>query len=50
MPPGIEDAQHTIAQYDGAVSYMDACVQRILTRLDELGQRDNTLVIFFSRL
>jgi arylsulfatase A-like enzyme len=46
MPPGIEDAAHTIAQYDGAVSYMDACIQRILTRLDELGQRDNTLVIF----
>jgi arylsulfatase A-like enzyme len=25
---------------------MDACIQRILTRLDELGQRNNTLVVF----
>lgn len=46
MPPGIEDAEHTIAQYDGALSYMDACIQRILQRLDELGQRENTLVIY----
>jgi arylsulfatase A-like enzyme len=48
MPPGIEDAEHTIAMYDGAVAYMDACIQRILTRLDELGQRENTLVVFTS--
>jgi arylsulfatase A-like enzyme len=46
MPHGIEDAEHTVAQYDGAVAYMDACIQRILTRLDELGQRENTLVVF----
>ncbi|MGC8669040.1 MAG: sulfatase family protein [Chthonomonadales bacterium] len=45
MPPGIQDANHPIAMYDGAVAYMDACIQRILTRLDELGQRENTLVI-----
>ena len=46
MPPGIEDANHTIAQYDGALAYEDACIQRILTRVDELGLRENTLVIF----
>ncbi len=46
MPPGIEDAEHTIAQYDGALAYEDACIQRILQRLDELGQRENTLVVF----
>jgi len=46
MPPGIEDAEHTIAQYDGALAYEDACIQRILLRLDELGQRENTLVVF----
>jgi arylsulfatase A-like enzyme len=46
MPPGIQDANHTIAQYDGALAYEDACIQTILNRLDELGQRENTLVIF----
>jgi arylsulfatase A-like enzyme len=46
MPEGIEDANHPIAMYDGALAYMDACIQQILTRLDELGQRDNTLVVY----
>lgn len=46
MPPGIEDAEHPIAMYDGAVAYMDACIQRLLTRLDELGQRESTLVVY----
>lgn len=46
MPTDCQDADHPIAMYDGAVGYMDACIQRILTRLDELGQRENTLVVF----
>ena len=29
MPPGITDADYIIAQYDGAIAYMDACIQRI---------------------
>ena len=45
MPPGITDADHVTAQYDGEVAYMDACIQRILTRIDELGLRDDTLVV-----
>jgi arylsulfatase A-like enzyme len=45
MPPGITDADYVIAQYDGAIAYMDACIQRIFTRLDELGLRENTLVV-----
>ncbi len=45
MPPGITDADYVTAQYDGAVAYMDAAIQRILTRLDELGLRDDTLVV-----
>ncbi|MEE2659135.1 MAG: sulfatase [Candidatus Latescibacterota bacterium] len=45
MPPGITDADYVTAQYDGAVAYMDACIQQILTRLDELGLTDNTLVV-----
>ncbi len=46
MPPGITDADYVIAQYDGEVAYMDACIQRILTRLEELGLADETLVVY----
>ena len=45
MPPGITDADYVIAQYDGAIAYMDACIQRIFTRLESLGLADNTLVV-----
>ncbi|MFN3651723.1 MAG: sulfatase [Armatimonadota bacterium] len=45
MPPGITDAEYVIAQYDGAVAYMDACIQRIFQRLEELGIADDTLVV-----
>lgn len=45
MPPGITDAEYVIAQYDGAIAYMDASIQRLLTRLDELGLSENTLVV-----
>jgi arylsulfatase A-like enzyme len=45
MPPGVTDADFVIAQYDGAVAYMDTCIQRILTRLDELGLSKDTLVV-----
>lgn len=46
MPPDCQDAEHPIAMYDGALAYMDACIQRILQRLDELGQRETTLVVY----
>ena len=45
MPPGLTDADYVTAQYDGAVAYMDAAIQRILTRVDELGIADNTLIV-----
>jgi len=48
MPPGVTDKDYIIAQYDGAIAYMDACIQRILTRLDELGLSEETIVIFNS--
>lgn len=44
MPPDIRDIDYVTAAYDGAVAYMDACIQRILTRLDELGLRENTII------
>jgi arylsulfatase A-like enzyme len=45
MPPGVTDAEYVVAQYDGALSYMDVCIQRLLTRLDELGIADETIVV-----
>ena len=45
MPPGCTDKDFVIAQYDGAIAYMDACIQRIITRLEELGIADNTLIV-----
>jgi hypothetical protein len=45
MPPGITNADYVVAQYDGALAYMDACIQRIFTRLEELGLAENTLVV-----
>ncbi|HLV81963.1 MAG TPA: sulfatase [Chthonomonadaceae bacterium] len=46
MPPGIRDITHPIAMYDSAVAYMDACIAAILNRLEELGQTENTLVVW----
>ena len=45
IPEGCTDKDYVIAQYDGAIAYMDACIQRILTRLGELGVADNTLIV-----
>ncbi len=45
MPPGITDKDYVIAQYDGAVAYMDACIQTIFNALEALGIMDETIVI-----
>ena len=45
MPPGISDKDYVIAQYDGALAYMDACIQTIFTALGHLGIMDETIVI-----
>jgi arylsulfatase A-like enzyme len=45
MPPGVTDTAYVNAQYDGAVAYMDAAIQQILTRMDELGLSEDTLVV-----
>jgi arylsulfatase A-like enzyme len=44
MPPGITDKDYVIAQYDGAVAYMDACIQTLFTALGTLGLEENTIV------
>ena len=48
MPVGITDKDYVIAQYDGAVAYMDACIQQIFTQLEVLGVLDDTIVVINS--
>jgi len=45
MPPGISDKDYVIAQYDGAVAYMDSGIQNILTAVEQLGILDDTIVV-----
>ena len=45
MPPGISDKDYVIAQYDGAIAYMDACIQTIFTALEAHGIYDETMII-----
>ncbi len=48
FPPGCTDKDYIIAQYDGAVAYMDACIQNLLTAIADLGLEDDTLVVINS--
>jgi arylsulfatase A-like enzyme len=45
MPPGITDAAYEVAQYDGAVAYMDACIADIFSAIERLSLVDETIVI-----
>jgi arylsulfatase A-like enzyme len=45
MPPGVTDKDYVVAQYDGELAYMDACCRRIVTRVEELGAAEDTLVV-----
>ncbi len=45
FPPGCTDKDYIIAQYDGALAYMDACIARIFTQLSALGILDETIVV-----
>ncbi len=48
FPPGCTDKDYIIAQYDGAIAYMDACIENIFTSIRELGLEENTLVVIDS--
>lgn len=48
MPPGVRDKDYIIAQYDGAVAYMDACIQNIFATITALGLDENSLVVLDS--
>jgi len=48
MPPGVTDKDYVIAQYDGAVAYMDACIQNIFAQVEALGLDGSTLIVLDS--
>jgi len=48
FPPGCTDKEYMIAQYDGAIAYMDACIANIFTTLERLGIEEETLVVLDS--
>ncbi len=48
IPGNVTDKDYVIAQYDGAIAYMDACIQQILARLESLGIAEETLVVLNS--
>ena len=48
FPPGCTDKDYVIAQYDGAVAYMDACIASILTTVESLGIEEETLIVVDS--
>ncbi|SFI34409.1 Arylsulfatase A [Paenibacillus sp. UNC496MF] len=41
----VTDHEYVTAQYDGAVAYMDACMQALFTKLQDMGIEDETLVV-----
>ena len=45
FPPGCTDKDYIIAQYDGALAYMDACIAHIFAALKTLGLEEDTLVV-----
>ena len=48
FPPGVTDKDYIIAQYDGAIAYMDACIANLFAVIESLGIQDDTLVVFTS--
>ncbi len=48
FPPGCTDKDYIIAQYDGAVAYMDACIANIFAALQALAIEEDTLVVITS--
>jgi arylsulfatase A-like enzyme len=48
FPEGCTDKDYIIAQYDGSIAYMDACIQNIFATLEALGIEEETLVVLTS--
>lgn len=48
IPEGVTDPDYVIAQYDGAVAYMDACIQVLIERVKALGLEEDTIIVITS--
>ena len=48
IPEGATDSDYVIAQYDGAIAYLDACIANIFATVSELGLEQNTLIVITS--
>ncbi len=48
FPPGVRDVEYIIAQYDGALAYMDACIGNLFAAIAGLGIEEETLIILDS--
>lgn len=48
FPPECTDKEYIIAQYDGAIAYMDACIGNIFATLASQGIEEETLVVITS--
>jgi arylsulfatase A-like enzyme len=48
IPEGVTDQEYVTAQYDGAVAYMDACIQSLIAKIAALGLEDDTLIVVTS--
>ena len=48
FPPHCKDKDYIIAQYDGAIAYMDACIANIFQTIRTLGIEEETLIVIDS--
>ena len=48
FPEGCTDKDYIVAQYDAEVAYMDVCIQVLLEKLDAMGLKEDTVVVFTS--
>lgn len=48
FPPNCKDKDYIIAQYDGAVAYMDACIANIFETVKSLDIEEETLIVIDS--
>jgi arylsulfatase A-like enzyme len=48
FPPGCTDKDYLIAQYDGALAYMDACIANVFQAVQSLGLAEDTLIVLTS--
>jgi arylsulfatase A-like enzyme len=48
IPKGCTDQEYVTAQYDGAIAYMDACIQNIFASVEALGIEEETLIVITS--